>query len=242
MLTTPRSDLLRVCDESSPGDPRRRRRGGPRRGERAPRLLGGRRATRTHAVIPTSGGRPLIAPSTAATVTVATVLATASGLYLGATARWQPRWSPRGTSGAATVLVARAIGDRRYVGFLKRSRTRRSPGATRTFIRRCALSSPSPAQSPRHDAFPRPLVVELDEYDERSLRPYRPPGPLDKGASDARSGPRVLDCRHVGVPGTGATGHGRPVSYASVSDVHVGGQELSESSTLPTSWVMALVG
>ena len=29
---------------------------------------------------------------------------------------------PAGTSGAATVLVARAIGDRRYVGFLKRSR------------------------------------------------------------------------------------------------------------------------
>ncbi len=82
---------------------------------------GGRRGQ--NAVIPTSGGRPLIAPSTAASVAVATALATASALYLGATARWQPRWVYRaGTSGAATVLVARAIGDRRYVGFLKRSR------------------------------------------------------------------------------------------------------------------------
>ena len=82
---------------------------------------GGRRGQ--HAVVPMSDGRPLMAPSTSATVTVAAVLATASGLYLGATARWQPRWVYRvGASGAATVLVARAIGDRRYVGFLKRSR------------------------------------------------------------------------------------------------------------------------
>jgi hypothetical protein len=64
-----------------------------------------------------------MAPSTAATVAVAAALATASGLYLGAAARWQPRWVYRfGARGAATVLVARAIGDRRHVGFLKRSR------------------------------------------------------------------------------------------------------------------------
>jgi Protein of unknown function (DUF3995) len=89
---------------------------------------GGRRGQ--HAVVPTSGGRPLMAPSTAATVAVAAASATASTLYLGATARWQPRWVYRvGARGAATVLVARAIGDRRYVGFLKRSRD--SPFARR---------------------------------------------------------------------------------------------------------------
>ena len=82
---------------------------------------GGRRGH--HAVVPTSDGRPLIAPSTAATVAVAAALATASGLYAGATARWEPRWLYRiGTIGAATVLAARAIGDRRRIGFLKRSR------------------------------------------------------------------------------------------------------------------------
>jgi Protein of unknown function (DUF3995) len=82
---------------------------------------GGRRGQ--HAVVPTSDGRPLIAPSTAATVAVAAALATASGLYLGATARWHPRWVYRvGATGAATVLAARAIGERRHVGFLKRSR------------------------------------------------------------------------------------------------------------------------
>ncbi len=82
---------------------------------------GGRRGQ--HAVVPTSDGRPMLAPSTAATVVVATALATASGLYVGATARWEPRWLYRvGAIGAATVLAARAIGDRRYIGFLKRSR------------------------------------------------------------------------------------------------------------------------
>ena len=70
---------------------------------------GGRRGQ--HAVVPTSGGRPLLAPSTAATVAVAAALATASGLYLGATARCQPRWVYRvGARGAATVLIA--LGDR----------------------------------------------------------------------------------------------------------------------------------
>jgi len=82
---------------------------------------GGRRGQ--HAGIPTSDGRALMAPSTAATVAVAAVLATACGLYVGATARWEPRWVYSiGTTGAAAVLAARAIGDRRYIGFLKRSR------------------------------------------------------------------------------------------------------------------------
>ena len=82
---------------------------------------GGRRGQ--HAVIPTSDGRALIAPSKAATVAVAAALAMAGGLYAGATARWEPRWVYRvGATGVAAVLAARAIGDRRSVGFLKRSR------------------------------------------------------------------------------------------------------------------------
>ena len=82
---------------------------------------GGRRGR--HAVVPTADGRPLLAPSAVASVAVAAALAMASGLYVGATARWEPRWVYRvGASGAATVLAARAIGDRRHVGFLKRSR------------------------------------------------------------------------------------------------------------------------
>ena len=82
---------------------------------------GGRRGQ--HAVVPTSDGRALMAPSTAATVAVAAALAMACGLYAGATARWEPRWVYGvGATGAAAVLAARAIGDRRYVGFLKRSR------------------------------------------------------------------------------------------------------------------------
>jgi hypothetical protein len=64
-----------------------------------------------------------MAPSTTATVVVAGALTTASCLYVGAAAKWEPRWLFRiGATGAATVLAARAIGDRRYVGFLKRSR------------------------------------------------------------------------------------------------------------------------
>lgn len=82
---------------------------------------GGRRGQL--AVVPTSAGRPLMAPSASATVAVAAALATASALYLGATAGSEPRWVYRvGARGAATVLFARAIGDRRSVGFLKRSR------------------------------------------------------------------------------------------------------------------------
>ena len=76
-----------------------------------------------HAVIPTSNGRALMAPSTTATVAVAAALVTTSGLYAGATARREPRWLYRvGATGAATVLAARALGDRRHVGFLKQSR------------------------------------------------------------------------------------------------------------------------
>ncbi len=82
---------------------------------------GGRRGKGV--VVPTSGGRAVMAPSTMATVVVAGALAAASGLYVGAAARWEPRWLFRvGAAGAATVLAARAIGDRRYVGFFKRSR------------------------------------------------------------------------------------------------------------------------
>ena len=100
-----------------------------------------------HAVVPTSDGRALMAPTTAATVAVAAALATACGLYVGATARWEPRWVYGvGASGVAAVLAARAIGDRRYVGFLKRSRDSAfARPATRTSTRRCAPLWPSPA-------------------------------------------------------------------------------------------------
>ncbi len=82
---------------------------------------GGRRGR--EAVVPTSGGRAVLAPSTLPTVAVAGALATASCLYVGAAARWEPQWLFRiGASGAATVLAARAVGERRYVGFFKRSR------------------------------------------------------------------------------------------------------------------------
>ena len=81
---------------------------------------GGRRGQ--DAVVPTSDGRTLIAPSKAATVPSPRRW------------RWPARFRrcdgtmgaalgvPRGATGVAAVLAARAIGDRRYVGFLKRSR------------------------------------------------------------------------------------------------------------------------
>ena len=99
---------------------------------------GGRRGK--GAVVPTSGGRAVMAPSTMATVVVAGALVTASGLYVGAAARWEPRWLFRvGAAGAATVLAARAIGDRRYLGFSKRSaRLGVRPPLDGSSTRRCA--------------------------------------------------------------------------------------------------------
>ena len=106
-----------------------------------------------HAVVPTSDGRALIAPSRTATVAVAAALAIAGGLYAGATARWEPRWVYHvGAAGVATVLAARAIGNRRSVGLMKRSRDSAFARRNTSSTRRCAPFSPSPAQPSRPDA------------------------------------------------------------------------------------------
>jgi Protein of unknown function (DUF3995) len=94
------------------------------------------------AVIPTtSEGRPLFSPSPRATYAVGAALAAASGLYCGTAAGRRPSWVFRiGTFGAAIVLLARAVGDGRRVGFTKRIRD--TPFARRdtfAFSPLCAL-------------------------------------------------------------------------------------------------------
>jgi uncharacterized protein DUF3995 len=75
------------------------------------------------AVIPTVDGHPLISPSRAATLIVAALLAVSAGLLVGGVAEWSPRAVFRvGCGGVGLVLLVRAIGDRRSVGFLKRDR------------------------------------------------------------------------------------------------------------------------
>ena len=79
---------------------------------------GGRGST---VVIPTVNGTPALHPGPVATLAVAAALFAASALYLGVAADWQPAWFFRlGTVAAALVLIARAVGDRRTVGFTKR--------------------------------------------------------------------------------------------------------------------------
>jgi hypothetical protein len=84
-------------------------------------LAGGRvGATR---VVPTTDGERSFQPGPIATATVAAALGAAACLYAGAGLGRDPRWFYRsGTMGAATVLVARALGDGRRVGFLKTER------------------------------------------------------------------------------------------------------------------------
>jgi hypothetical protein len=83
--------------------------------------LGGRRGQ--SAVVPTMGDRPLISPSTGATLTVAALLALSAIIVVGAAAGWTPTAVFRvGCVGIAVVLLARSIGDRRYFGLLKRVR------------------------------------------------------------------------------------------------------------------------
>jgi hypothetical protein len=85
-------------------------------------LAGGRRGGITR-VIPTTDGHPNIRPGPLATTGVATALAAAAALYAGAGLRGRPRWMYRaGTLGAATILAARAIGDRDRLGFFKTER------------------------------------------------------------------------------------------------------------------------
>lgn len=75
------------------------------------------------AVVPTVDGRPTLAPSTGATVVVAVLLALAALVLVGALSAWPPTALFRiGAGGLGLVLLARAIGDGRTVGFSKRVR------------------------------------------------------------------------------------------------------------------------
>jgi Protein of unknown function (DUF3995) len=77
----------------------------------------------TVAVIPTVEGRPTLSPSPFATWVVAGLLAVSALLLVGAVADWEPRWVFRaGCAGLGLVMLARAIGDFRTVGFFKRVR------------------------------------------------------------------------------------------------------------------------
>lgn len=75
------------------------------------------------AVVPTADGRALLVPSRAATVVVAALLAASAGLLTGAALEWSPRVGFRvGAAGVGLVLLVRAVGERRYLGFFKRER------------------------------------------------------------------------------------------------------------------------
>jgi len=77
----------------------------------------------TTAVVPIVDGKPLITPSTGPTLVVAMLLAIAACLVIGSALGWEPDLIFRvGSAGVGVVLLARAIGDRRYSGFLKRVR------------------------------------------------------------------------------------------------------------------------
>jgi hypothetical protein len=74
-------------------------------------------------VIPTVDGRPTLAPGRWATVVVAVLLLAAADLYIGAAHGRAPTWLFRlGSAVVATILLARAVGDFRTVGFAKRVR------------------------------------------------------------------------------------------------------------------------
>jgi hypothetical protein len=73
------------------------------------------------AVIPTVDGRPTLKPSTASTLVVALLLAVSAVILIAAERGWNPTWLFRiGAAGIALVLLARAVGDFRTVGFFKR--------------------------------------------------------------------------------------------------------------------------
>jgi hypothetical protein len=81
--------------------------------------FGGR--TGASAAVPEIGDRPLFSPSKAATLVVALLLATSAVIVVGGLRSWDPRpLFELGGAGVAAVLLARSIGDRRYVGVLKR--------------------------------------------------------------------------------------------------------------------------
>jgi|APFre7841882630_1041343.scaffolds.fasta_scaffold07796_5 hypothetical protein len=74
-------------------------------------------------VIPTVDGASQLSPSSAATSVVALLLATASVLLVGAVLGWGPEVVfSIGSFGVGVVLLARAVGEFRLVGFFKRVR------------------------------------------------------------------------------------------------------------------------
>jgi Protein of unknown function (DUF3995) len=73
------------------------------------------------AAVPEVGDRALFSPSKAATLVVALLLAASTVIVVGGVRAWEPRLLFEiGCAGIAAVLIARSIGDRRYVGVLKR--------------------------------------------------------------------------------------------------------------------------
>jgi len=89
-------------------------------------------------VLPERDGRPLFLPGGVAAAVVAALLATA-GLLVLECSGLGPGWVPSGlvlpgTGGVAVVMLARALGDFRYLGFFKRVRgTRFAMWDTRLF-------------------------------------------------------------------------------------------------------------
>ena len=99
--------------------------------------LGG--SSGTAAVIPTVEGRATLSPSAFATWVVAFLLALSALLLVGGVAGWEPTWVFRiGCGGLAVVMLARAIGDFRTVGFFERVRdTQFARNDTRYFAPLC---------------------------------------------------------------------------------------------------------
>lgn len=82
------------------------------------------------ASLPERNGAPVFQPGVASTLAVAGLLAFAATLVLAHAGRWPapalPGWMVTlGVPVAAVVLLARSIGDFRYVGFFKRVRDTR---------------------------------------------------------------------------------------------------------------------
>jgi hypothetical protein len=74
------------------------------------------------AAVPEVGDRAVFSPSKAATLVVALLLAASAVILIGGIREWASPLFEIGCAGIAVVLLARSIGDRRYVGLLKRVR------------------------------------------------------------------------------------------------------------------------
>ena len=74
------------------------------------------------AAVPEVGDRAVFSPSKAATLVVALLLAASAVILIGCIREWASPLFEIGCAGIAVVLLARSIGDRRYVGLLKRVR------------------------------------------------------------------------------------------------------------------------